>query len=285
MNLKEFDNLGLDIQGKVVRHDGRRIQAYSIGSGENVILCLPPFPHSGIIYSLFMLKNVNPNTRLLTFDIPGWIGHSESNHGMDNDPIEEMTEIAEQVLNEYGIKDFNLLGYSFGGAVAIHLANKDKKRIKRMALVSTIVNSDLNKGSKDSQRLNLIEKTRLHFFMKYYLKYRFGLYYKPLVNTGVPKEFLKMYENMINTVSTRYVLESLKELFISDRREELRNISELPILIVNSKSETSYFRKQAGSIRHILGDERSLYIEGNHEDFLLYPNGETVKQVIRFLRV
>jgi pimeloyl-ACP methyl ester carboxylesterase len=284
MNLKQYDNLGLDIQGKVVRHDGRRIQTYSIGSGENVILCLPPFPHSGIIYSLFMLKNVNPNTRLLTFDIPGWIGHSESNHGMERDPIEEMTEIAESVLSEYTITNFNLLGYSFGGAVAIHLANKDKNRIKRIALVSTIVNSDLTKGSKDSKALSIADKLKLHFFMRYYLKYRFGLYYKPLMNTGVPEEFLKMYKGMINTVSTKYVLESLKELFLGDRREELRNISDIPMLVVNSKSETGYFRKQAGCIRHILGDEKSIYMEGNHEDFLLYPNGETVKQVIRFLR-
>jgi pimeloyl-ACP methyl ester carboxylesterase len=284
MNLKEFDNLGLEIQSKVTRHDGRKIQTYSIGSGENIILCLPPFPHSGIIYSLFMLKNVNPNTRLITFDIPGWIGHSESNQGMDKDPIEEMTEIAEQVLTEYGIKDFNLLGYSFGGAVAIHLANKRKDRIKRMALVSTIVNSDLTKDSRDSKALNIVAKARLYFFVKYYLKYRFGLYYKPLMDNGVPEEFLKMYRDMIDTVSTKYVLKSLEELFLGDRREELKNVADIPMLVVNSKTETEYFRKQAGCIRHILGEEKSLYMEGNHEDFLLYPDGETVKQVVRFLK-
>jgi hypothetical protein len=88
---------------------------------------------------------------------------------------------------------------------------------------------------------------------------------------------------MLNTISSRYVLESLKELFMQDHQEELKNISDLPIMVVNSKTETQYFRKQAGCIRHLLGKEKSLYIDGNHEDFLLKPDGDTVKAIVKFL--
>lgn len=282
MNIENCQDLGINVTSKVLRFNGKKIQTYVIGEGENVVVSLPPFPHSGIIYSLFMLQKPNSNIRLVTFDIPGWIGSSEAKE-LGEDPIGEMSLIAEEVLRELGIKRYSILGYSFGGAVGIHLANRQKTRINKLVLVSTIVSKDASEGAKDLNRLKLIDRVNLYAFVPLYLKYRFNLYYKPLLDGGIPEDFLKAYRDMLNTISSKYVLESLKELFMQDHQDELKNISDLPIMVVNSKTETQYFRKQAGCIRHLLGKEKSLYIEGNHEDFLLKPDGDTVKTIVKFL--
>ncbi len=93
--------------------------------------------------------------------------------------------LAEDVLRELCIKKYSILGYSFGGAVGIHLANRQKENVKKMVLVSTIVSTSANKGSKDLNRLRLVDRANLYIIVPLYLKYRFNLYYKPLLESGI----------------------------------------------------------------------------------------------------
>jgi hypothetical protein len=55
------------------------------------------------------------------------------------------------------------------------------------------------------------------------------------------------------------------------------------VLVVNSKDETEMFKTQAAFIRRLLKQEESLFIHGNHEDFVLKGDHTAAKHVLRFL--
>jgi poly(3-hydroxyoctanoate) depolymerase len=80
------------------------------------------------------LESALDGIRLISFDAPG-TGRSQT-------PIvplrfETLAGIAEQVLDRVGHEQVDVLGYSFGGIVAQHLARRAPGRVRRLVLAAT----------------------------------------------------------------------------------------------------------------------------------------------------
>lgn len=73
-------------------------------------------------------------SRTIVFDSPG-TGRSQT--PLLPLPIPTLSRIASRLLDQLGHEQVDVLGYSFGGAVAQQLARAEPQRIRRLALVST----------------------------------------------------------------------------------------------------------------------------------------------------
>lgn len=279
------DDFILNCNFRTIVVEGKKVQTYSLGTGEKTIFSFPAYPHSGLMYILFMLKYDLTKVRLVTFDLPGWIGMTEAFDKKGYFDIETIKKIVDAIIKEYRMDRFNVLGFSYGSLLALMVANSYSDRIDRVALVSPIVKSSLASKSSDAFKLKFLKYSRLYFLIKPYVRWRFSIYNKPLQEEGIPSQFLYSYQKMMDSIQSRYLFESLYHLFFSDNADLLRNIQEKKILIANSKTETQYFRKQSGYIRQILKGEKSLYLEGEHQDFLLHPKKDVVSKIVGFLTV
>jgi len=276
-----FSNFDVSIKFKMIRVEGKNVQTYSIGDGNTNVISYPPFPHSGLIYSLFMSYQKKHNIRLITFDLPGWVGMTDSNN-LGKFDLDDIAKITKAIIHEYKLKEFGILGYSFGGILATKTARRYNHRVTKLALVSTVINGHLTTSTKDFKKIKIIKKLGLENISKYYLQNRFKKYSKSLLNDGVPEPFIQWYKSMMNNINSKALLESLETLFQGDFTEDFKKLPSVPLLIINSKNETKYFRQQAAYLRRLVKGESSLYLTGEHEDFILHPKKKIVIQVINF---
>jgi pimeloyl-ACP methyl ester carboxylesterase len=116
---------------RLVRVAGLRIQVRESGSGPPLLLL------NGIGAHLRMwepLERALGGVRVIAFDAPG-TGRSER-------PAMPLTldghaRVAEGVLDALGHRRVDVLGYSFGGIVAQHLAHRAPGRVRRLVLAAT----------------------------------------------------------------------------------------------------------------------------------------------------
>jgi poly(3-hydroxyalkanoate) depolymerase len=110
---------------------GARLRVAVAGSGPPLLLLM------GIGGNLEMwgpLAEQLPGRRLIAFDAPGTGGSSIG-------PLLRMTGLADltaRLLDRLGLDRVDVLGYSFGGALAQELAHRHPRRIRRLILGATM---------------------------------------------------------------------------------------------------------------------------------------------------
>jgi pimeloyl-ACP methyl ester carboxylesterase len=266
-----------------IHYKGKRIRTYSFGIGEKKILSLPAFPHSGIIYLYFLLKYDLNKVQFITFDLPGWIGRSENifKHSVYDE--KEMLELLDHIINHFSLKTFSVIGYSFGTSLACALVGENKYDIEKLALISPVIYGKAIKEKAKRFLLNFIQFTDTFIFARLYVLSRFKIYKPTLIHTGMDVRILQEYKEMIYSADPKVIFTSLKHLFSSDYCDIIRKFPHSHLLVANSKDESKFLRDQAAHIRRIVSGVKTLFLHGAHEDFILKPNSDVVKAVIRFL--
>jgi esterase/lipase len=266
-----------------IKYKDFEIQTYTFGTGENVVFSFPSFPHSGLYYILFTQLYDQTKFRFITMDLPGWSGWSENIFKGTQFSMEEYVNLAEYVLDYYKVKRFSLIGYSFGGALAIKLANKRLPDIKNLVLVSTVVNDNLIKNSPEVKKIKLAKVLKQKQRLKGHILKEFSSY-KDIATANFGECMLDEYNQMLNRSDVNVIFDSLYELFTSDLTSEIQNLNAIKnILIVSSEDEGAFFTDQSDYICNILKNENTFKIKGSHEDFILRPNKENIKHVLDFL--
>lgn len=266
-----------------INYKGQEIQTYSFGTGKKKILSLPSFPHSGIYYILFTQFYDPTQFQVITLDIPGWAGWSDNIFKNKKYDPQEYINVLKLIIKEYSLNKFNLIGYSFGGALAIELAAMEPKRINNLAIVSTIIKGDLLNRSPQKFRLHLAKVLHQEHRLRNYLLKVFDSY-QQVVEDNYNATMFQQYKSMIEQSDQKVLFESLYWLFNTDLTKYLEKIKGIEnILIVNSKNEPEIFRKQMEYIRRNLNTENTIKISGQHEDFVLQPKAENIKEVLEFL--
>lgn len=270
---------------KSIIYKGHYIETYSIGSGKNVVFSFPSFPHSGLCYLWFLNHYSLDKVRFVTFDLPGWIGDSEDIFAYEKFDIEEFIKIAKAVLREYEIEHFSLLGYSFGSAMSVKLASEMPERVKKMVLVSPVIDGRNIQTTKEVMLVNLVKWLHIAPVMKMYINKQWRKYCPLLAAERCPGNFLTIYTALVSRVNSCVLLDSIYTLFHQNWSVHLDKIMDKKFLIVSSREETRLFRRQAELLRRKISNGQSLYIHGQHEEFVLNPQSDVVRQVIRFLTI
>lgn len=266
-----------------LRYKGKKIRTYVFGRGQKKVLSLPAFPHSGLIYLYLLLHYNLDRIQFISFDLPGWIGESENIYEKSLYSEDETMNLLEKIISHYNLINFSIIGFSFGTTLATRLLEKYPEGINKIALVSPILKGLDVDDKSIRNRLKFINRFHAYELVKKYVQHRFRKYRKYLASTGMEQSVIDQYARMLNNSDAKVLFTSLNHLYTNDYSQYIKNFNNKDILIVNSKEETPYFRKQAGHIRHILNGEKSIFLHGNHEDFVLRPQAEVVKQVIDFL--
>lgn len=268
---------------KTITYRGRCIETYAIGSGDKTVISFPSYPHSGLSYLWFLNHYSLEKVRFISFDLPGWIGESENIFKDRVFDIEEFIKIAKEVLRAHDVTKFNILGYSFGAALAIKLVDEMPERIDKVVLVSPVINGHASRFSKEVIEVNLAKLFHLPIALAMHVKNRWRFLAPLLLKENCPANFIAIYGQMVDRVDPDVLLESIYTLFHLDWCRYLECLNNKKCMVVNSRQETRLFRKQAEILRRKLDNKNSLYLTGQHEDFLLNPKSEVVKKVVQFL--
>lgn len=267
-----------------IKYKDKKIQTYSFGTGDKIIFSFPSFPHSGLYYLLFTRFYDHSKFKFVTFDIPGWAGWSDNTFESEPFSFDAVMDIADAVKKHYGIEKFSIIGYSFGGALAILYALRHLQEINSLVIVSAIVDG------------KLMDKERVKFWVK--IAYRLGWASKvkstmvkkykgarmEIATAGIDPALLEQYDAMIKRTNSKILLEGIYSLFNLDIRDQLEKLKVVDkLLIINSAEEESFFRRQAEFLRRFFQTEASFKIHGSHNDFIARPRQEYIKKVIDFL--
>ena len=114
-----------------MRVDGSTLHVHDVGDGDPVLLINGIGAHLGMWNPM---RTALAGMRVISFDAPG-TGRSPT------PPIplgmEALARLAIGVLDELEIEQADVLGYSFGGAVAQRLARRAPERVRRLVLAAT----------------------------------------------------------------------------------------------------------------------------------------------------
>lgn len=103
-----------------------------------------------------------PDRKVILFDAPGTGRSSESTYPMS---ISMLAELAENVLDFHGVRKTDVLGYSYGGAVAQQFAYEYSYRVRRLVLASTNCGVGATLGSPQAM---FILSTPFRYYSKAY---------------------------------------------------------------------------------------------------------------------
>jgi len=129
------------MQRTFITWHGHHIHIVEVGHGEPLLLISGLGSNTGM-WRPFM--EYFPNRRIIRFDAPGT---GRSSTPLYPVPVSSLADLAETVLDDRGVSRADVVGYSYGGAVAQQLAYDHPKRIRRLVLASTTCGVGATPGS------------------------------------------------------------------------------------------------------------------------------------------
>jgi len=259
-----------------------QITTYVFGNGKKTVFLFPPFPHSGLLYMLFYAICPEYDVRYVTLDLPGWIGKSENSYKYGFS-YERLMKIIRYFIDYYSTGKFSVLGFSFGTSIAIQIPRIYKNRVKNVVLVSPVVNGKLIHSYPKAILLDYLKKKKLYGISSIYVKSRFKKYKQELINSGFPKQFIDTYFSLFEMMDMKIVMNSLNNLFSANFSDDIKYLDKVDSMIVNSIDEPHIFIEQADYLRKILRSEKSSFLIGSHEDFLLFPDKYRLSNILNFV--
>ncbi|MDP2679043.1 MAG: alpha/beta fold hydrolase [Rhodoferax sp.] len=117
-----------------VEHDGRRVCWRGFGAGSPVVLL-----HGGHGSWLHWLRNIEALAAHHAVWVPDLPGYGDSDHPVPNDGLPSLLEPMIATLNRLVGTDtpIDLVGFSFGGLVAAHVAAR-RPQVRRLALLGPV---------------------------------------------------------------------------------------------------------------------------------------------------
>lgn len=129
------------MQRAFISWHGHRIHVVEVGHGEPLLLISGLGSNTGM-WRPFM--EYFPHRRIIRFDAPGT---GRSSTPLCPVPVSSLADLAETVLDDRGVSRTDVVGYSYGGAVAQQLAYDHPKRIRRLVLAATTCGVGATLGS------------------------------------------------------------------------------------------------------------------------------------------
>jgi len=120
-------------------HQGHRLYFEESGRGERPMLLLNGLTMSTAGWTL-LLPRLEARYRLIRLDLLGQ-GQSDKPRS-DSYPLAEQADLAASLLDTLALSHCHVIGLSYGGMVAQHLAHRHPERVDHLVLASTLACSD-----------------------------------------------------------------------------------------------------------------------------------------------
>ncbi|GAB5416529.1 MAG: alpha/beta hydrolase [Crocinitomicaceae bacterium] len=127
------------------------------GSGNRTLVCLHGFLESLVMWETLPLEKY---ARLLLIDLPG--------HGKSNlkaiDSMRTMAEAVRKIVDRESVDQYDIIGHSMGGYVALELKQIDS-RCEQLVLLNSNVWSDSTQKQEDRKRVAKLVETKKERFV------------------------------------------------------------------------------------------------------------------------
>jgi poly(3-hydroxyalkanoate) depolymerase len=147
---------------------GHRVRVDALGEGEPLLL-VSGLGCNADMWAPFVQEL--PNRRILRFDAPGTGRSSTPFYPVS---VAALAELAAAVLEHYGVATADVVGFSYGGAVAQQLAFDRPDRIRRLVLAATTCGLGGVPGSL--QAMTVLASTMRFYSPRYFERVAPALY-------------------------------------------------------------------------------------------------------------
>lgn len=113
--------------------NGKKIAYTDVGSGHSIIF-IHGWSESKNTFKK-LTEILSKKYRCISIDLPGF-GESEP---LENVTLEKVSRVLEKLILKLGIKKYNLVGHSLGGAVTLVFGDKHQNDINKIVLISPFV--------------------------------------------------------------------------------------------------------------------------------------------------
>lgn len=218
---------------------GEEIQiAYSdYGQGKPVIL-LHGWPLSREMWEYQLSDLVNAGLRVIKYDRRGFGKSSKPWDGYDYDSL---TEDLKAIIDQLGLTDVTLVGFSMGGGEAVrYISRYGSDKVSKLVLISAVTpylakTEDNPEGVDQSvfaDMMNAMKEDRIAFLDDFGKQF-FGV---NLVNHPVSTPLLEYYRMLASHASSRSTEQCALAFSQTDFRNDLTAIS-IPTLIIHGDAD------------------------------------------------
>ena len=225
-------------------------------------------------------NNLKDNFCLLAFDQRG-LGQTQIPNGPYT--MKDYADDAFSLLEEIGREETNVIGVSFGGMVAQHLAIEYPEKVKKLALLCT------SPGGKDYHSYPLHELESISDDREYAQKF------VSVSDTRINEEFIKdnpeLYETIVNQIRS-YLrgsdqqkkngkLLQLEARKGHDTCKDLKNIK-CPAFIAGGLFDGIAPKSNIDILSHLLRNSEKKFYKGGHAFFL--EDSQAWEDIIKFFK-
>ena len=247
----EGESLPLPTAGKYIQVGDLKMYYEIHGEGEPLVLLHGGMLQSGVFTAI--LPFLNENRQIILID--------QQAHGRTNDlkrplSFEQMADDTAELLTKIAIKNADVFGYSEGGAVALNLAIKHPKLVRKLILGSAVFNIEGYHPPVQSGMKKMTEKI---------VPKRMRLYYQAVApqpekwaelvakSAELARTWSGIPEEKIKTINKpAFVFMADKDYLTREHDEKLAKLLNGEFIVLSSSSHMSYLFKPQKLLKHLI---------------------------------
>lgn len=243
---------------------GESIAYIKKGSGPDVLVL-----HGNRSSSLAMVPLIDALATRSRVFAPDMCGFGRSSYNRRHKEVKDYAEDMAAFLGALDMKEVTVVGWSFGGIVAMELA-KLSPRVKKMVLLSSVGPEGIAFPAliTGGEKLLLNRKESKRDRIRAMLG-------RDLFDGELPQDYLHLIEEAL-------LQRNGPDAYRAMRRYSLTDPRNIPVLIIHGADDRVVSVDEALALKGYYPDCELILLEGGH--FLLYNQGERVaREILRFL--
>ncbi|KKR34235.1 MAG: Hydrolase, alpha/beta fold family protein [Candidatus Gottesmanbacteria bacterium GW2011_GWC2_39_8] len=248
------------MEKKEYRQSGIKLRYYETGEGKTII-----FLHALAVEALSykqIISAIAKSYHVIAPDLPGFGGSSVPDKNWD---FTDYAKFLSGFIDSLGYDQVILVGHSFGGGIAYHLASLNKK-VDKLVLVNPLI---LPVSYSFGKMLYLFSIKKTIYDLRYILT-------NPFMMVFVRDFFSNFFRNFF----------SLKKIITTvwnSSTKEYKNIKlSCPVLLLFSKDDEFFGKNYLTGFKAIIPNSYQILVGGNH-DWIFYKTEEFCGYVRKFV--
>lgn len=258
------------------KYENLHINTFIVGNGKKKIIVFLPIPHSGILISKLVNKELIDKVTLIAFDIPGWAGNQQY-VGSNLVPVYQIVNITKSIVRYLKIKRYSVIGFQFGARIATTLASSEEN-IRSVVLINPVFKKSLVKRSHKVLS-KLLRTSIISPILKAYYLSKYLLEKNNIEKELSSSEILNNYMGMLRKSNAKVISDSIYKYYNIDLSLHLTSLVQHNLLILISKD----YEDQVEYLRRAVGRENVNSSLIKNETYPFSLNEKLEKEVFKFL--
>ena len=264
--------------------DGVELYVKDWGKGAPVVL-IHGWPLSSDSWDLIGIKLVQAGYRVISYDRRGFGRSDQPWQGYEYDTL---ADDLRAVITEKNLDSVTLVGFSMGGGeVARYLSRYQGDKIKKVALLSSVVpfllktdnHQDGVPNSVFDDILNGLIKDRPHFYSSFFKDF----YGVGLLDHPVSQDFINWNTQVALQASLKATLDCVVAFSQTDFRPDLASFN-IPTLVIHGTADkTVPIEITAHAVKEALPHATLIEYDGEPHGILATSTGRLVEDLLAFL--